>query len=176
MSRFDPRVIQVLTRTNGGKLTWASGQKWSNSKNSYSTPFCIQCHFDRTEGPYLSVVWSSCPNAAEKTQARLAGFNYRRRLLGQLLLATNHNLVPGEGIEDVGPVKVMLESGIELEFVAAVAEANGERVMLPVIKEKLKAPASGPPTALPVAESHALTQISPGKLPRARCRGAHSRK
>jgi hypothetical protein len=35
-------------------------------------------------------------------------------LLEQLLLATNHNLMPGEGIEDVGPVKVMLESGIEL--------------------------------------------------------------
>ena len=57
------------------------------------------------------------PNAAEKTQARLAGFNYRRRLLEQLLLATNHNGVPGEGIEDVGPVKVMLESGIELDDV-----------------------------------------------------------
>ena len=72
-----------------------------------------------------------------------------------------------EGSEDVGPVKLMLESGIELDdvlytlkgkvdrraypgntalrswsehwFVAAVAEAYGGRVMLPVIKEKLKA-------------------------------------
>jgi DNA-binding transcriptional LysR family regulator len=35
----------------------------------------------------------------------------------QLKLAANHNVVPGEGIEDVGPVKVMLESGIELDDV-----------------------------------------------------------
>jgi hypothetical protein len=82
-------------------------------------------------------------------------------------MAANHNVVPGEGIEDVGPVKVMLESGIELDdvlytlksqvdrraypqnralaswserwFVMAVAEAYGRRVMLPVIAEKLKA-------------------------------------
>ena len=88
-------------------------------------------------------------------------------LLEQLLLAANHNVVPGEGIEDVRPVKTMLENGIELDdvlftlkshvdrraypknralaswserwFVMAVAEAYGRRVMLPVIAEKLKA-------------------------------------
>jgi hypothetical protein len=32
-------------------------------------------------------------------------------------VAANRNVVPGEGIEDVGPVKVMLESGIELDDV-----------------------------------------------------------
>jgi hypothetical protein len=76
-------------------------------------------------------------------------------------------VVPGEGIEDIGPVKVMLESGIELDdvlytlkgkvdrrtypqnrvltswserwFVRAVAEAYGRRVMFSVIAEKLKA-------------------------------------
>ena len=36
-------------------------------------------------------------------------------LLEQLLLAANHNVVPGEGIEDIGPVKAMLESGITLD-------------------------------------------------------------
>ncbi len=88
-------------------------------------------------------------------------------LLEQLLMAANHNVVPGEGIEDVGPVKVMLESGITLDdvlytlkgkvdrraypknralaswseqwFVRAVAEEYGRRVMVPVITEKLKA-------------------------------------
>jgi hypothetical protein len=88
-------------------------------------------------------------------------------VLEQLLLAANHNVVPGEGIEDVGPVKVMLESGIKLDdvlytlkgkvdrraypknralaswsehgFVLAVAATYGQRVMVPVIKEKLKA-------------------------------------
>ena len=88
-------------------------------------------------------------------------------LLEQLLMAANHNVVPGEGIQDVGPVRVMLESGIELDdvlytlksqvdrraypgnrelaswserwFVMAVAEAYGRRLILPVIAEKLKA-------------------------------------
>jgi hypothetical protein len=88
-------------------------------------------------------------------------------LLEQLMLAANHNVVPGEGIEDVGPVRLMLESGItfddvfyalrskvdprvspgnraltswsEHRFVVAVAEQYGCRVMLSVLKEKLKA-------------------------------------
>ena len=38
-------------------------------------------------------------------------------LLEQLLLAANHNVVSGDGIEDVGPVREMLESGIELDDV-----------------------------------------------------------
>ncbi len=50
VSRFNPRATQALTRTDGGKLTAASGQKWSSSKNSCSTLFCIQCHFDPMEG------------------------------------------------------------------------------------------------------------------------------
>jgi len=88
-------------------------------------------------------------------------------LLEQLMSAANDNVVPGKGIEDVGPVRVMLESGIELDdvlctlrgkvdrraypgnrtlaswsehwFVVTVAEAYGRRVMLPAITEKLKA-------------------------------------
>jgi hypothetical protein len=88
-------------------------------------------------------------------------------LLKQLILAANYNLVPGEGIEDVGPIKVMLECGIELDdvlytlrgkvdpraspknrslaawsdswFIGRVAETYGRRVMLPIIKEKLRA-------------------------------------
>ena len=75
-------------------------------------------------------------------------------------------MVPGEGIEDVGPERVMLESGIEFDdlfytlrckvdrrvypgnraltswseqrFVREVAEQYGRRVMLPVLTEKLK--------------------------------------
>jgi hypothetical protein len=82
-------------------------------------------------------------------------------------VAANRNVVPGEGIEDVGPVKVMLESGIKLDdvlytlrckvdrraypgnralaswsehrFVLAVTEEYGRRVMFPVLAEKLKA-------------------------------------
>jgi hypothetical protein len=107
------------------------------------------------------------PNATEKLKPSSPDVVSDAELLKQLMLAANRNVVPGEGIEDVGPVKVMLESGIELDdvlytlkgkvdrraypgntllrswsehwFVAAVAEAYGRRVMLPVIKEKLKA-------------------------------------
>jgi hypothetical protein len=106
-------------------------------------------------------------NAAEKLKPASPDLMTDAELLEQLLLAANHNVVPGEGIQDVGPVKVMLESGIELDdvlyalkskvdrraypknkalaswsehgFVMAVAEEYGRRVMLPVIKEKLKA-------------------------------------
>jgi hypothetical protein len=82
-------------------------------------------------------------------------------------LAANYNLVPGEGIEDVSPIRGMLECGIELEdvlfalkstvnrraypknkplatwsdhvFIRAVAEMYGIRIMVPKIKEKLRA-------------------------------------
>jgi hypothetical protein len=107
------------------------------------------------------------PNAAEKLKPASPDLITDAELLEQLLLAANHNVVPGEGIEDVGPVKVMLESGITFDdvlytlksdvdrraypnnralaswserwFVLAVAEAYGRRVMFPVIAEKLKA-------------------------------------
>jgi hypothetical protein len=46
VSRFNPRATQVLTRTAGGKLAAASGQKSSSSRSSCSMPFCTQCHFD----------------------------------------------------------------------------------------------------------------------------------
>jgi len=107
------------------------------------------------------------PNAAEKLKPASPDLMTDAELLEQLLLAANHNVVPGEDIEDVDPVRVMLESGIKLDdvlytlkckvdrraypgnkalaswserwFVMAVAEEYGSRVMLPVIKEKLKA-------------------------------------
>jgi hypothetical protein len=107
------------------------------------------------------------PNAAEKLKPASPDLITDAELLEQLLLAANHNVVPGEGIEDVGPVKVMLESGIKLDdvlytlrckvdrraypnnralaswserrFVLAVAEEYGRRVMFPAIAEKLKA-------------------------------------
>jgi hypothetical protein len=86
-------------------------------------------------------------------------------LLEQLILAANGNLAPGEGIDDIGPIKAMLESGIELDdvlytlrgevnprvypknrtlaswseswFIRKVAEAYGRRVILPVLAQKL---------------------------------------
>ncbi len=107
------------------------------------------------------------PNTAEKLKPASPDLITDAELLEQLLLAANHNVVPGEAIEDVGPVKVMLEGGIKLDdvlytlrckvdrdaypgntalrswsehwFVVEIAEAYGGRVMLPVIKEKLKA-------------------------------------
>jgi hypothetical protein len=104
---------------------------------------------------------------AEKLKPASPNLMTDAELLEQLLLAANHNVVSGEGIEDVGPVREMLESGIELDdvlytlrsqvdrraypenralaswserrFITAVAEAYGRRVMGPVIAEKLKA-------------------------------------
>ena len=107
------------------------------------------------------------PDAAGKLKPASPNLMTDAELLEQLLLAANHNVVQGEGIEDVGPVKAMLENGIELDdvlftlksqvdrcafpqnralaswsersFVMAVAEAYGRRVIFPVIAEKLKA-------------------------------------
>ena len=107
------------------------------------------------------------PKAAEELKPASPDLMADDELLEQLLLAANHNVVPGEGIEDVGPVRMMLESGITLDdvlytlkckvdrraypqnralaswsqpwFVRAVAEAYGRRVMFPVLAKKLKA-------------------------------------
>ena len=120
-----------------------------------------------TEASRAAATGGPAPNAAEKLKPASPDFMTDAELREQLLLAANHNVVSGKGIEDVGPVNVMLESGIELDdvlytlrckvdrraypgnralaswsehgFVMAVAEAYGRRVMLPVIKEKLKA-------------------------------------
>jgi len=109
----------------------------------------------------------SARNVAEKRKQDLPDEVSDAELLEQLMSAANDNVVPGEGIDDVGPIKAMLESGIELDdvlytlksqvdrraypgnraltswsehrFVLAVAEAYGRRVILPVIAEKLKA-------------------------------------
>ena len=105
--------------------------------------------------------------AAEKLKPASPDLMTDAELLEQLLSAANHNVVPGHGIEDVGPVRVMLESGITFDdvlytlksqvdrrafpgnralaswsehlFVLDVTATYGRRVMLPVIKEKLKA-------------------------------------
>jgi hypothetical protein len=107
------------------------------------------------------------PTPAERLKPASGDVFSDAELLRQLTLAANHNVVPGEAIEDVAPIRVMLQSGIELDdvlytlrqqvdrraypknralaswdeqwFVSAVAEAYGRRVMLPVIKEKLEA-------------------------------------
>jgi hypothetical protein len=47
------------------------------------------------------------PLTLPRTQAGLAGFNYRCRVLQQPLLTGNPNTVPGEGVADVGPVRAM---------------------------------------------------------------------
>jgi len=106
------------------------------------------------------------PNAAKKYESAPPDVVSDAALREQLIFAANHNVVPGEGIEDVGPVRVMLESGIKLDdvlytlrcrvdrraypgnralaswseeqFVRAVAEAYGRRVVLPVLAKKLK--------------------------------------
>lgn len=106
-------------------------------------------------------------NAPEKLKPSSPNLITNAELLEQLLLAANGNVVSGERIEDVGPVRVMLESGIELDdvlytlrgkvdrraypgnralaswaeqwFVRAVAEEHGRRVIFPVLTEKLKA-------------------------------------
>src|SRR5262249_40418577 len=67
------------------------------------------------------------PNAAEKTQARLAGFNYRRRAAGAAAIGDESQRGARRGIEDVGPVKVMLESGIELDDVLYTLKGKIDR-------------------------------------------------
>src|SRR5262249_28621743 len=54
VSRFDPSATQVLTRTDGGRLAVASGQKSSSSRSSCSRSFCTQYHFDYEEGARLT--------------------------------------------------------------------------------------------------------------------------
>jgi len=120
-----------------------------------------------SEANRVAATGRPAPNAAEKLKPASPDLITDAELLEQLLLAANHNVVPGEAIEDVGPVKVMLEGGIKLDdvlytlrcdvdrraypgnralvswseerFVRAVAEAYGRRVMFPVLAKKLKA-------------------------------------
>jgi hypothetical protein len=109
----------------------------------------------------------SATEAEEKVPPASPEVGSDAELLKQLKLAANHNLVPGKGIEDVGPIRAMLECGIEFDdvlytlrakvdrrvdpknkslaswsdhsFVLRVAETYGRRVMVPTIKEKLRA-------------------------------------
>jgi len=120
-----------------------------------------------SEANRVAATGRPAPNAAGKLKPASPDLITDAELLEQLLMAANHNVVPGEGIEDVGPVRVMLESGIEFDdvlytlksqvdrraypgnrelaswserwFVMAVTEAYGRRVMPPVIAEKLRA-------------------------------------
>jgi hypothetical protein len=119
----------------------------------------------KSEANRAAATGRPAPSAAENLRPASPDLMSDAELLEQLLLAANHNVVPGEGIEDVRPVKAMLENGIELDdvlftlkshidrraypknralaswserrFVVAVAEAYGRRVMLPVLAEKL---------------------------------------
>jgi len=54
----------------------------------------------------------AAPNATKKLKPASPDAMSDAELLEQLMLAT-HNVVPSEGIEDVGPVRVMFENGIE---------------------------------------------------------------
>src|SRR5258708_3065878 len=66
-------------------------------------------------------------NAAEKLKPASPNLMTDAELLEQLLLAANHNVVPGQGIEDVGRVRVMLESGIKLDDVLCTLSCEVDR-------------------------------------------------
>jgi hypothetical protein len=65
------------------------------------------------------------PTPAEKLKPASPDLMTDAELLEQLLLAANHNMVSGEGIEDVRPVRMMLESGIELDDALSALTGNG---------------------------------------------------
>ena len=120
-----------------------------------------------SEANRVAATGRPAPNAAGKLKPASPDLITDAELLEQLLMAANHNVVPGEGIQDVGPVRVMLESGITLDdvrytlkckvdrraypkngaltswsehgFVMEVAATYRRLVMLPTIAEKLKA-------------------------------------
>jgi hypothetical protein len=152
------KELAALLRAEAGR----DNSKPNDSEPSSVVQGCITSEADR--GP---ATVRPAPSAAEKLKSAPPDVLSDAELREQLILAANHNVLPGEDIEDVGPVRVMLESGITLDdvlyalrgkvdrraypgnraltswsehrFVLAVAEEYGCRVMLPVIKEKLKA-------------------------------------
>jgi len=139
----------------------------NNSKPNDSKPSAVLQGCTTSEADSGPATVRSAPSGAEKFKSAPPNVVSDAELREQLILAANHNVVPGEGVEDIGPVKVMLESGIELDdvlytlrgkvdrrtypqnrvltswserwFVRAVAETYGRRVMFPVITEKLRA-------------------------------------
>jgi len=146
--------------------TTADGRR-NNSKPNNSEPPAVVQGCMTSEGDRGPAPVHPAPSTAEKLKSAPPDVVSDAELRERLILAANHNVVPGEGIEDISPIKVMIESGIELDdvlytlrdkvdlrmypknraiaswsehwFVMAVAEAYGRRVMLPVIAEKLKA-------------------------------------
>jgi hypothetical protein len=171
-SRFRERYKELAAqlRAIADSPTGDGGR--NNSKPNDSEPPAVVQGCMTSEGDRGPAPIRPAPSAAEKLKSAPPDLITDAELREQLLLAANRNVVPGEGIEDVGPVRVMLESGIKLDdvlctlscevdrraypknkalaswsehrFVMAVAEQYGLRVMLPVIKEKLKA--RGKPT------------------------------
>jgi hypothetical protein len=57
------------------------------------------------------------PTPAERLKPASPDAISDAELLKRLMLAANHNVVPGEAIEDVGSIRVMLQNGIELDDV-----------------------------------------------------------
>ncbi len=71
------------------------------------------------------------PNAAEKLEPVSPDVISDIELLEQLMLAANHNVVPGEAIEDVNPIRVMLQNGIELDDVLYMLRQKVDRRAYP---------------------------------------------
>jgi hypothetical protein len=152
------RAIAGDTAADGARNKFESGRERAGA----DIEECVTSEANRT-----AATGSSVPRAAKKLEHASPDLMTDADPLEQLLLAANHNVVSGERIEDVGPVRVMLESGIELDdvlytlrckvdrrpypgnralaswsehvFVLEVTATYGQRVMLPMIAEKLKA-------------------------------------
>jgi len=84
-----------------------------------------------SEANRVAATGRPAPNAAEKLKHASPNLMTDAELLEQLLLAANHNVVPGEGIEDVRPVKAMLENGIELDDVLFTLKSHIDRRAYP---------------------------------------------
>ena len=83
-----------------------------------------------SEADRVSATRRPAPNPAERLKPAPDVMS-DAELLEQLMLAANHNVVPGEGIEDIGPVSVMLESGIELDDVLYTLRSQVDRRAYP---------------------------------------------
>jgi hypothetical protein len=83
------------------------------------------------------------PSTAEKLKSAPRGVVSDAELREQLILAANHNVVPGEDIEDVGLVRVMLESGIELDDVLYALRCKVDRRVYPGNRGSHHGPSTG---------------------------------
>jgi hypothetical protein len=170
--RYPPDPNDPLTKTNremaelfGAIARSAPDDGGRNNEPKRAAAAVDECMKSESNAAALS--GPLAPTPAERLELASPEVISDAELLKQLMSAANHNVVRGEAIEDVSPIRVMLQNGIELGdvlytlrqqvdrrtypknralaswsepwFVLAVAEAYGWRVMLPVIKEKLEA-------------------------------------